>query len=267
MNSVESKCGIYAIINVINQKRYVGYSQNIRNRQSQHLSKLRRNKHDNPHLQAAWNIFKEENFIIEILQECSKEELNFWEDYWVRILKLNDREFGYNIEITDPNKKGRHSDETKIRMHNKRTGSKHVLDEEQQKRKILRIKNSGRKVIDINTKIIYDTITEAADAINIEKWRLDEWLRGVMPNKSNYVFYDKYLENSEFNWSDIVNKQYTPMHCRKIINIKTGEIFDKIIDAANSIDIKVKVLYSWLQHPNRNKTDLQYYEQKLNKNE
>lgn len=49
------KCGIYQIINTINNDIYIGSSVDIVTRFSSHKSCLRRNKHENIYLQFAWN--------------------------------------------------------------------------------------------------------------------------------------------------------------------------------------------------------------------
>ena len=49
--------GIYCIINLKNNKRYIGSSKNIRQRMWYHRAELRHNNHENPYLQASWNNF------------------------------------------------------------------------------------------------------------------------------------------------------------------------------------------------------------------
>lgn len=46
---------IYAILNTINDKVYVGSAVNLRLRWNNHRSQLNLNKHDCQHLQSAWN--------------------------------------------------------------------------------------------------------------------------------------------------------------------------------------------------------------------
>lgn len=77
--------GIYKITNLINKCFYIGSSINIYHRcmthSNSHLKSLRKNKHCNPHLQAAWNKYGEDNFQLEVLLICSpiKEQLLFYE--------------------------------------------------------------------------------------------------------------------------------------------------------------------------------------------
>jgi group I intron endonuclease len=58
----EKIMGIYKIVNTVNGKAYVGQSQNIKKRITEHFRLLRANKHSNPRLQNAFNKYGEEAF-------------------------------------------------------------------------------------------------------------------------------------------------------------------------------------------------------------
>ena len=60
--------GIYKIVNKVNGKYYVGGSKNIHKRWLEHKGLLRRNIHDNGHLQNAWNKYGEATF--DFIVEC-----------------------------------------------------------------------------------------------------------------------------------------------------------------------------------------------------
>ena len=42
---MKTNCGIYEIINILNNKIYIGSSNNLKRRESQHFSNLKLNKH------------------------------------------------------------------------------------------------------------------------------------------------------------------------------------------------------------------------------
>lgn len=72
--NTENMIGIYKI--VINNKAYVGSSFNIERRIIQHKSDLKNQRHDNPHLQNAYNKYNEFNFeILESFEEITDEKL------------------------------------------------------------------------------------------------------------------------------------------------------------------------------------------------
>lgn len=75
--------GIYCIINIVNNKRYIGSSINIRTRLWKHRSLLRGNKHENPYLQNSWNKYGEHNFDYYIVEKCSEELLLEREQYYI----------------------------------------------------------------------------------------------------------------------------------------------------------------------------------------
>jgi len=67
--------GVYRITNKQNGKFYIGSSDDVVRRWSRHLLDLKKNRHDNPYLQNAWNKYGGDSFIFEIYKECSLEEL------------------------------------------------------------------------------------------------------------------------------------------------------------------------------------------------
>jgi group I intron endonuclease len=88
--------GIYKIINVVNNKFYVGSAVNFSRRKTRHFSELRTNKHNNKHLQSAWNKYGEPAFIFAIIQNVeNKEELLEAENVWLR--EHVGKDYCYNI--------------------------------------------------------------------------------------------------------------------------------------------------------------------------
>lgn len=75
--------GIYAIINTINGKRYVGQAVNIKNRINGHFKRLRAEKHHCAHLQSAFQKYGQERFTYSVLEECPVEALTEREQYWM----------------------------------------------------------------------------------------------------------------------------------------------------------------------------------------
>jgi group I intron endonuclease len=91
-------CGIYGIVCKINNKILVGSSTDINRRYSQHLWKLRRGIHNNPHLQNSYKVYGEENFEIKILEQCPKENLLEKEDWWIHSKNSLDQNVGFNFK-------------------------------------------------------------------------------------------------------------------------------------------------------------------------
>lgn len=93
---IKNPC-IYAIVNKINFKFYVGSANSIKKRICKHTEDLRLNKHDNKHLQSSVHKYGMKSFIVMILEECSKDNLLKREQYWMDALKSTNQEFGYNL--------------------------------------------------------------------------------------------------------------------------------------------------------------------------
>lgn len=86
--------GIYAIHNKVNDKYYIGQTKDIKNRWMQHRSRLKCETHENNHLQAAYNTYGADSFEYLVLEECSIDQLNAREQYYVE--KYNAYNNGYN---------------------------------------------------------------------------------------------------------------------------------------------------------------------------
>lgn len=110
------KSGIYSIINLIDDKRYVGSAINLNKRLYEHKRQLQNNKHPNRYLQFAWNKHGSKVFEFYIIENCEKENLinkeQAWLD-WLKCLVPN----GYNLSPTANSQLGfKHSNETKLKI-------------------------------------------------------------------------------------------------------------------------------------------------------
>ena len=80
--------GIYQIVNINNQKSYVGQTMNFNRRWRDHKCKLNNKKHSNKHLKSAWSLYGRNSFNFIILEnvEPTKEKLTEREQYWMDTL-------------------------------------------------------------------------------------------------------------------------------------------------------------------------------------
>lgn len=97
-NERERICGIYLIRNTDNGKAYVGQSRDILDRFVHHKSDLRHNRHRNRYLQKSYNKYGEGKFEYSILEECTLDEINERESYWIAFYHSNESEYGYNAD-------------------------------------------------------------------------------------------------------------------------------------------------------------------------
>jgi group I intron endonuclease len=95
--------GIYKIINVINNKFYVGSAENFTRRKRIHWWMLRRGTHGNKHLQAAWGKYGEQAFTFVIVEELPEGvDVLAAENIWLK--EHVGKEYCYNIatDATSP---------------------------------------------------------------------------------------------------------------------------------------------------------------------
>lgn len=89
---------IYIIKNTVNDKVYVGQTKvSLKLRFQNHLSAARNGK--DYIIGKAIRKYGEDKFYIELLKECTVEELNEREKYWIAFFNSTDNRFGYNISI------------------------------------------------------------------------------------------------------------------------------------------------------------------------
>jgi len=118
--------GIYLIINLINNKFYVGSAKNLWQRKLTHYRDLRNNKHKNTYLQNSYNKYGSQNFIVVLLEKVeSKDDLIKREQHWIDTLDACNKDIAYNICPTAESKLGlHHSEETKSKMSKSMKGIK-----------------------------------------------------------------------------------------------------------------------------------------------
>jgi group I intron endonuclease len=92
------KSGIYKIINVVNNKFYVGSAVDLRRRKTRHFCELRTGKHKNAHLQAAWNKYGEKAFTFVIVEEHPEgADLLAAENIWLK--EHVGKDYCYNLGV------------------------------------------------------------------------------------------------------------------------------------------------------------------------
>lgn len=124
--------GIYAIVNTVNGKRYVGSSTNIEKRKVNHLALLRGNYHQNDHLQKAWNKYGERVFNFLVIEEVPIEQLLDVEQMY-----LDANANGYNIALvagTSPMAGRKHSDKSRNKNRLSHLGRKQSVETKEKHR-------------------------------------------------------------------------------------------------------------------------------------
>jgi group I intron endonuclease len=151
---MEKVCGVYAITNIINNKKYIGQSIDIYVRWRNHKSALKHNRHNNEHLQSAWNTYGEENFIFEILAICDVDKIDDIEQYYIALFNCMNNAYGYNRESGGHNNRSL-SEESRKKISDKHRGVK-LTDEHKQK---IGLAGKGRVLSEVSRDKIREAIT------------------------------------------------------------------------------------------------------------
>lgn len=95
--------GIYKIINVVNNKFYVGSAVDLKRRKTRHFSELRTGKHNNRHLQAAWVKYGEAAFVFVVVEELADDaDLLAAENVWLKEHVGKDYCYNIGVDATAP---------------------------------------------------------------------------------------------------------------------------------------------------------------------
>lgn len=166
--------GIYKITNILNNKIYIGSSVNLNKRWYQHYHLLENNKHNNYHLQRAWNKYGKENFVYEIIKLCKEINLENIETFLIRKYKTYDRRIGYNIKDG-----ARSTSEETRKMMSIRTKGNPVYIESMRKavaKKQESLPRIGKYTMDGNLLEIFKNCKEAQKVLNLDSRRFYEML-------------------------------------------------------------------------------------------
>lgn len=161
--------GIYAILNISNEKVYVGSAVKLYYRFAYHKNYLLRNTHYNKYLQNAWNKYGTNGFIFTILELVDdKTKLIEREQFYINLLKSYDRKFGYNLSPTAGSPLGvKHTELTKAKVSEAGKGRKFSKET----RLKIAIGNSGKTMSDeAKFKMAQAKLGKISNRRKLEKW-------------------------------------------------------------------------------------------------
>lgn len=218
--------GIYAIVNCVNDKVYIGQSMDVMDRIAHHKSTQRHGRHDNEHLQNAWNKYGEAHFDFIVIQECEEIHLDELECYFIGLFDSMNRRKGYNLE-TGGNSNKRMSEDSRLKMSKAKKGmyvgeknpmyGVHLKHTEEWKQKMsLRNSGSGNPMYGIHLKISEE-----------RKKKMSEQFSGA-----GNPFYGK-----EHNQEAKEKMRKNNKRKKSVLCIETGTIYESACDAGRNTGI------------------------------
>lgn len=209
--------GIYLIENTLNNKKYIGSSNNIDGRIYRHKRMLINNSHFNKHLQSSWNKHGEKNFVFSVLERgISEDELLNRESFWFDYYDIFEDEKGYNILSIAKRHKGRRLKLTDEHRKNISKGLNGFYENNSSSKK-------GKKYPDINVELSQETRNKISNSLKKYYQENDNPSKGRKHTKeSKDKMSDslkKYFQENESFWK---GKTHTEESKTKMSNSHKG---------------------------------------------
>ena len=195
-------CGIYKIVNIKNNKIYIGSSINLDNREYKHFWMLGKNIHDNNYLQHSYNKYGKDTFCFDIVEFCLPEQLIVKENFYINKYKSNDLSYGYNLATVNEFRRNTYNDEVKIKL------SKYGLT------KNGNFTTYSLTNIQTNEEVIFHTLVDGANYLIENSYTLGN--PTYVRQKISYCLRNKKINNGKNNNGSIRKTCYK--HKFKIIN-------------------------------------------------
>ena len=260
MSTYKQHSGVYTITNIITNKIYVGSAtDSFKQRWSGHRNTLKKNKHANLYLQRSYNKHGIENFKYEILEECDPEFCVSTEQYWINMLNVCNRKFGYNIAPTAGNSYGqKRTKEQKLTMSiaskkKYENGFKgNTYGKKYTELEKLRITQARLKTGNMNNKPIYCFniygkhiatsifVSQLSIFTNVDRADIRRILSNSQKYSKEYIFTFDPNSISKLIKNLYIRKERKYLYYGKVLFLETGEVFtfNKIQDFADKIGSK-----------------------------
>lgn len=190
---VRKRFVIYGIKNIVTNKSYIGSASWYDKRIGTHVSKLRKNTHENKLLQNSWNKHGEHNFIFEILEEVSSQEnLISREQHYIDVNYSCSNKHGYNISCVASSRLGTSmSIEARKKISEFQKGKKLSKEQiERLKKERTEAQGISIKAVNLRTQetLFFDAINEACRTLKVSPASIRKQCDGKVKNPRKFLF-------------------------------------------------------------------------------
>lgn len=249
----KQQSAIYKIKNLINNKFYIGSTNNPERRKKEHFLRLKQNSHDNTYLQNAYNKYGKKNLKFEIIEYCDPQEQYILEQKWID--KYKNKNILYNISLiaNEPP----HTLESIKKMKNKikgrkpwNKGKKNVYTQETKnkisntlKGRYIGGKNPYSKmIVRLVDGKIYNSFSECSKDNNISRSTLhNHTTNKIICTPQMYMLYDEYIKLSKQEIKKIKNNilkyKRSPVNSKKVIRLDDNKIYNSINECARDNNV------------------------------
>ena len=242
-----SRTGIYAIVNKVNGKFYIGSAGYIceypshsgfYTRWKNHVHDLNLNEHGNPHLQNAWNKYGADAFKFQILEFVESDKCIEIEQTYLDLFPVGDRGLVYNICFTAGSTLGRkHSTESRRKMSESQKGKKLSIEARKNRGKSFTLVSPEGEVKESNNISLF------AQENNIDRSGLHHLTCGDLFHFNGWTtsleahqLYLETLQNRGVGWSKSDKRWVVTWQLNKKSNVKLFKLKEDAIKFRNDLE-------------------------------
>lgn len=224
--------GIYQITNLLTNEIYIGQTVNFRNRLSDYNT-ADKDENSTRIIDIAIREYGQDNFIIELIEQCDEKDLNEREEFYIRTFKSYVEGNGYNCRFGIQNK----ADPVQVRLNKSLShmGLKQSAATKRTKSNYIIAIGNGKFIISDSGKLFGDYVGKSKDYIKNclrQPSRVCDYSLFYMDYEKRHVIYEKMFTKRSIRNKDYIDLVEFLDWCKnesvETIYSKINELYDGI---------------------------------------